>query len=143
MPHPPAPQLCPKELAPTEECFQGGILPFAENATIVRSPFGAFEDFSIPATDVGGAGDVGSSSSSSSSSKNKNNSTTFPPGSVWRRNPIPACNCDKGYNCTTNETDAAYWPYRNDTGGHHPCETGYQFTPPWEAGFGCAVYNVT
>ena len=110
------PQLCPKERTPSEECFQGGVLSFDASTTVVRSPFGAFDDFSIPAKDV--------------------HTGTFPEGSVWRRNPIPACNCDKGYNCSATESDRAYWPYRNTTPGEHPCGTGYQFSPPWPAGFG-------
>ena len=27
---------------------------------------------------------------------------TFPTGSMWRVNPIPACNCDKGFDCGVN-----------------------------------------
>jgi hypothetical protein len=29
---------------------------------------------------------------------------TFPVGSMWRRNPIPACNCDSGKSCGVNKT---------------------------------------
>lgn len=109
-------RLCAKGRSPSEECFQEGILSFADDQTVVRSPFGKFDDFSIDAMDV----DVG----------------THPKGSVWRRNPIPACSCDKGYNCTVDESDPAYWPYRNETSGDHPCGNGYQFPPPWDVGFG-------
>jgi hypothetical protein len=78
---------------------------------------------------------------------------TLPEGSAWRRNPIPACNCDKGYNCTrihrgkdsefdgAAETDdrrhdPAFDAYDPLGSGGHPCETGYQFEPPWAEGFG-------
>lgn len=109
-------RLCPKDQAPSEECFQEHVLPFADATTLVRSPFGHFEEFPIDAMDV--------------------HTGTFPEGSVWRMNPIPACNCDLGYNCSSTQDDVAYYPYHNDTSGDHPCETGYQFNPPWPAGFG-------
>ena len=112
-------RLCPKSEAPTESCFEANLLEWAQNTTTVRSPYGDFGDFEIPARDVR----VG----------------TFPAGSAWRRNPVPACNCDKGYNCTAEDPDpvhAAYDDGEEDEGGDHPCETGYQFTPPWPGGFG-------
>ena len=116
-------RLCPKNDAAypsEEECFQKHVLPFADNTTTVRSPYGSFEDFSIPARDV----DEG----------------TFPVGSAWRTNPIPACNCDKGYNCTVpadgTKSSPVHYAYDTDAPGEHPCETGFQFPPPWPEGFG-------
>ena len=37
---------------------------------------------------------------------------TFPLGSEWRRNPIPACNCDKGFACKFGADDMT---------GEEPC----------------------
>ena len=107
-------RMCPKDAEPTEACFTSHVLGFATNTTTVRSPWGEFADFEIPAHDVG----VG----------------THPAGSSWRMNPIPACNCDLGYNCTVSE-QGVHTAYEASAGAF-PCETGYQFAPPWESGFG-------
>jgi len=87
---------------PSEECFQETILAWDSADTVIRSPYGEFADFKIAAKDV--------------------SEGTFPKASQWRMNPIPACNCDKGYNCTT-DGDPVYAPYSDGTTGGHPCET--------------------
>lgn len=108
-------RLCPITEVPSEDCFTANVLSFAGDATTVRSPYGNFDDFWIHAKDVSNG--------------------TYPEGSVWRMNPIPACNCDIGYNCTRDGNDK-YAAYETDSPGGHPCETGYQFSPPWDTGFG-------
>eukprot|EP01047_Picozoa_sp_COSAG01_P048539 COSAG01_NODE_4738_length_4782_cov_14.714072_5_plen_343_part_00 len=69
-------RLCPKGQPLNEECFRSHPLRFADKTTTVRYHDGSRGDFEIPAMDVS----VG----------------TVPAGSSWRRNPIPACNCDQG-----------------------------------------------
>ena len=107
-------RLCPSGTDLTEECFRSGILPFATNTTTIRSPWDDFSDFKIQARDVS----IG----------------THPERSAWRMNPIPACNCDLGYNCTIAE-QGVHTAYEQSSGAF-PCETGYQFDPPWSTGFG-------
>lgn len=108
-------RLCPKSKNPSEKCFQDNILTFASNLTTIRSPYNAFEEFSFTAKDV--------------------NQGTYPQGAAWRMNPIPACNCDIGYNCTATD-NGIYTAYNSQGKGLFPCEFGYQFTPPWKEGFG-------
>lgn len=109
-------RICPNDGTSIDEaCFTKNVLEFANNKTIIRSPYGKFEDFSIPVVDV--------------------SKGTYPSGSTWRRNPIPACNCDKGYNCTAVDDPTIYTAYENGKGGKF-CETGYQFEPAWPEGFG-------
>lgn len=108
-------RLCPSHSNPTEECFQSQVLNFATNTTTIRSPWNEFADFDVPARDV--------------------NIGTHPLGSAWRMNPIPACNCDIGYNCTLAEGGGVHSAYER-ANGLFPCETGYQFPPPWSSGFG-------
>lgn len=110
-------RLCPSDgsIPVDEKCFTSMVVPFATNTTIIRSPYGDFDDFEIPVVDV--------------------NEGTFPEGSTWRMNPIPACNCDKGYNCTVVDDPTIYTAYEAETGGKF-CETGYQFQPRWPEGFG-------
>lgn len=108
-------RLCPKNSPFTEDCFSSNILEFADETTTIRSPFGEFADFTIPARDV--------------------SEGTYPVGSVWRQNPIPACNCDVGYNCTAT-TNGTHTAYDFKGSGAFPCPTGYQFEPPFPEGFG-------
>ena len=68
--------LCPLGQELTEECFAATPLHFASSNTTIRYITGRLPDQQIPARDVG----IG----------------THPAGSVWRVNPIPACNCDNG-----------------------------------------------
>jgi len=48
---------------------------------------------------------------------------TYPKGSMWTRNPIPACESPAGRSCGTG-------PWGNQSGG------GVQFTPPFSYGYG-------
>lgn len=65
----------------TEECYQQTPLEFATDTTLITYYDNRTEPFYIDAvtTDVG----------------------TYPPGSQWRKNPIPMCNCDIGTGCGT------------------------------------------
>jgi len=73
---------------PTEACFQQTPLDFADNMTEIRYIDGSRKPFTIPAvtTSVG----------------------TYPKGSMWRKNPVPMCNCDIGTGC--GRKDAAVGP---------------------------------
>lgn len=63
----------------TEDCFQRTPLDFVGNTTRIHFMDGSRDDFEIDAvqTSVG----------------------TFPAGSMWRKNPVPMCNCDVGIGC--------------------------------------------
>lgn len=77
--------LCPAGEALTERCFEKLPLPFVGSTHTIRYLDNGTE-FTIPATDV--------------------NVGTWPQGSAWRVNPIPACNCDQGDSCVArNGTD--------------------------------------
>lgn len=85
-------RLCKKEKgkAATEACYQKTPLKFATDETEIRYKDGSKKPFKIvsPTTDVG----------------------TYPPGSQWRKNPVPMCNCDIGLHCrgkNQKEDDAA------------------------------------
>ncbi|MBA66373.1 MAG: hypothetical protein CL756_00435, partial [Chloroflexi bacterium] len=54
----------------------------------------------------------------------------YPADSTWRMNPIPACNCNKGYNCTIVDDPTIYTAYEDEK-GDGVCKTGYQFKPLW------------
>eukprot|EP01043_Picozoa_sp_COSAG02_P014291 COSAG02_NODE_587_length_19920_cov_78.898693_3_plen_234_part_00 len=69
-------RLCPKGSSLTEECFRKHPLEFADDTTTIRYHDDSRPDFEIPAMDVSRG--------------------TIPAGSTFRRNPIPACNCDSG-----------------------------------------------
>ena len=104
-------------------------LPFVGKTTTIRMDDNETQpDFEIPAMDT----TIG----------------TSPAGSAWRRNPIPACNCDlgeegscwggdnKGYGIGGNFTKA----YEIDPQGPKKtprCPTGVQFPPAWPEG--CAL----
>jgi hypothetical protein len=64
----------------TEECYQQGHLPFATETTEIRYHDNTNRSFLINATTTS----VG----------------TWPAGSMWRKNPIPMCNCDLGEGCS-------------------------------------------
>jgi len=63
----------------TEACFQQTPLDFVGDQTEIRYTDSSKPSVMIPAvtTSVG----------------------TFPKGSMWRKNPVPMCNCDVGYDC--------------------------------------------
>ena len=67
--------VCPAGSALNEECFNGHVLPFVGGNTTIRYLDGRGQKI-IPATDV--------------------TEGTSPPGSAWRRNPVPACNSGFG-----------------------------------------------
>ena len=76
---------------------------------------------------------------------------TFPLGSMWRRNPIPACNCDSGKSCGLNKTISGpypdYWksyaaePQPEPVGGSQHCATGTQFPVPCPKCYGQALFG--
>jgi hypothetical protein len=71
-------------------------------------------DFQIPAIDV--------------------NIGTSPKGSFWRRNPVPACNCDLGFLC--GNFSKPYWIDPEAKAKTPFCPTGTQFVPPHPAIYG-------
>lgn len=119
--------LCPASEELTEECFQANTLPFVGEHHTIRY-MDTHEQLIIPATDV--------------------SEGTFPAFSTWRRNPIPACNCDKGFGCGMNSTkeDGAGLSYA-DEGSPIPkgfsCPTGTQFPVPFDYGYGQQLWNNT
>jgi len=116
--------LCPSGEPLTEECFQMGTLPFVGDTHTIRYLDNKTE-FTIPAMDV--------------------NEGTWPAGSAWRRNPIPACNCDQGDECVYDSAADLVRAYAND-GPPHPkgdavatgndCPFGTQFPVPFPYGYG-------
>eukprot|EP01052_Picozoa_sp_SAG31_P067108 SAG31_NODE_25895_length_452_cov_0.628895_1_plen_134_part_01 len=78
---------------------------------------------------------------------------TFPPASVWRRNPIPACNCNSGKSCGVNKTtpnipgyphwDRAYaaGAQPEPVGGSQPCATGTLFPVPCPKCYGQSPFG--
>jgi hypothetical protein len=125
-----------------ERCFNAHVLPFVGANTTIRYLDGR-GDIVIPAADVA----VG----------------TFPAGSRWRRNPIPACNCDNGgqtpltgqgkAGCIFDPekvikgfTSGAYantgeGPDGGGLPGAENCSTGTQFPVPFEWGYGQQIWN--
>ena len=69
--------------APTEECFQQTPLDFATAETEIR-----YNDESKPSVNIPAV---------------TTSAGTFPKGSQWRKNPVPMCNCDLGYDCFGKE----------------------------------------
>merc|ERR1712232_1010814 len=115
-------RLCPKSSELEEDCFQSHPLPFVGNTTTIRMVQQAdrakVPDFEIPAMDV--------------------NIGTKPKGSFWRRNPVPACNCDLGFLCGWGDSNGTK-PYWKDPDAHAKtpsCPTGTQFTPPHPSIYG-------
>ena len=70
--------VCPRGENLTEACLSAHPLPFTGDTTI-RWLDGSQPEQQIPAMDV--------------------SEGTFPRGSVWRRLPVPTCNCDHGSGC--------------------------------------------
>lgn len=133
-------QLCPSSNNITEECFAGGSLDFVGSHHIIRYQ-DTGEELTIPARDV--------------------SEGTFPTGSAWRLNPIPACNCDRGYCNGFEDTDETI-PYSHDgppvpqftnhsiptpltpfgfpDGEDFDCWNGTQFEVPFPYGYGYLPY---
>jgi hypothetical protein len=118
--------LCPAGEALTEQCFDRMAMPFVGNHHTIRYMDNKTE-VTIPATDV--------------------SQGTWPAGSAWRRNPIPACNCDLGDSCsaarngTVSDLKTAYaddGPPRpkGDATNGNDCPTGTQFPVPFPYGYG-------
>jgi hypothetical protein len=110
-------RLCPKgaDLSNTitESCFQQNPLPFATQEHIIRYVDGT--ELRIEAVDVS----VG----------------VNPPGSAWRKFPVPACNCDMGSGCTQTEGKTSLKAYSVGT-KEEKCPTGLQFPKLWNEGYG-------
>ena len=133
--------VCPTSEGLTEACFrgEGRQLAFVGSNSTIRYRDGSHAPRSIAARDVR----VG----------------TTPAGSAWRRNPIPACNCDKGFDCSVNSTASNYsqTSYRNDAqptphtscaDGYScakglSCPTGTQFDVPFDFGYGQQIWDLT
>eukprot|EP00041_Stephanoeca_diplocostata_P014358 m.260040 g.260040 ORF g.260040 m.260040 type:complete len:375 (-) comp19673_c0_seq1:330-1454(-) len=120
--------LCPTGTPLTEDCFNKLPLSYVGSNHTIRYLDGRAE-LQIPATDV--------------------SEGTFPEGSTWRLNPIPACNCDKGFMCSPTDKKSeggARYSYAN-TGSPVPagfaCPTGTQFPVPFDYGYGQQVWNLT
>ena len=79
---------------------------------------------------------------------------TTPKGSTWRVNPVPACNCDKGFactrsaaarNCKEEDEKCSTYSYRADPPPQphgFDCSTGTQFPVPFPYGYGQQVWNL-
>ena len=66
---------------------------------------------------------------------------TFPPGSTWRRNPIPSCNCDAGSGCKPAGSNnsggaAAYENGSSPVPRGFDCPFGTNFDVPFDYGYG-------
>ena len=117
--------VCPSGTALTENCFNAHVLPFVGHNTTIRYLDGRGQKI-IPAQDV--------------------SQGTFPPGSTWRRNPIPACNCDGGDGCHAPGTDnrggrASYTNGTNPVPTGFNCPYGTMFDVPFDYGYGQHVWN--
>ena len=70
---------------------------------------------------------------------------THPAGSAWRRNPIPACNCDRGFKCVAGGAaengERAYWNGSNPVPHGYDCPTGVAFAPPFDFGYGQQLWD--
>ena len=119
-------RLCPVEAgAPTEECFRAHPLAFASNFSVLTFEDGSRPDARIPVVDV--------------------TDGVTPRGSTWRRNPIPACNCDQNDDCGVPSPGGVippqFAPYEWQKGFGPQCPTGVQFPPPCEGCFGWNQFN--
>merc|ERR1719375_957912 len=91
--------VCPKGRALTESCFFFHNLEFASDEHTIHWLDDSRPDINIPAVDV--------------------TEGTFPTGSAWRRNPIPACNCDQGGACQLGLNTHEHRAYANES--HSNC----------------------
>jgi len=100
-------RLMPVDIEQTEVNFQQHHLDFVSNNSTIRFVDSTKDDFVIPGKIV--------------------NKGTYPKGSHWKRNPIPACNCDLGFNCYDKGGERNFLtPYFNSPGLER-CPTGLQF----------------
>ena len=116
--------LCPSDEALTEECLAKQPLSFVGNHHTIRYMDNGTE-FDIPAMTL--------------------TEGTWPHGSMWRRNPIPACNCDQGDSCSLAQNASALTKAYADDGPPQPkgeathgndCPYGTQFPVPFPYGYG-------
>lgn len=119
--------VCPKgatNAAVTEACLHAHPLQFVGSNHTIRYTDGRPE-LQIPAKDVAEG--------------------TFPKGSTWRANPIPACNCDQGFGCSANTSEPMHVPYWNGSmpvpAGYN-CPTGTMFPPPFDYGYGHQMWTI-
>lgn len=121
--------------SPDEDCFEANPLRFADSEQRVRfSEAAGGGEVVIGAVDV----DVG----------------VHPAGAAWRRLPLPACNCDRGYYCgaagsaaSGKTVSAASTAYAAGQKAHGECTTGLQFeaahlTSAWTEGYGYYVASL-
>jgi hypothetical protein len=115
-------RLCPKGQALTEECFRAHPLDFVGDTHTIRYNDGSKADLAINATQL--------------------STGVTPEGSTWRRNPIPACNCDiGGYGCTVDGKgfDKAY-ANNPDPISSEVCKTGTMYPAGFKNGAGGVGY---
>jgi len=113
-------RLCKADGDLTEECFQAGALEFSGDDHLITWIDGSKDDVSIPATTI--------------------SEGTTPAKSQWRRNPIPACNCDLGEGChydakcdgecTDPSKCDSMCAYEQQSDAPERCPTGVQFPVP-------------
>ena len=128
--------LCPANETLTEACFQKITLAFVGDFHVIRRLDNTSlpePEYTIPAMQT--------------------SEGTFPVGSMWRRNPIPACNCNSGKGCGVNKTMPSlpgyplwYKAYADEAqpepvGGSEPCPTGTQFPVPCPQCYGQAPFG--
>ena len=73
--------VCPKATPVTEDCLHAHPLKFVGSNHTIRYSDGRPELHILARTVSEG---------------------TYPAGSEWRVNPIPACNCDQGFGCSSS-----------------------------------------
>ena len=102
-------------------------LTFVGNTTTIRmaEQSAGVADFEIPAMDV--------------------NVGTKPRGTFWRRNPVPACNCDLGFLCGSKWVKRSngtkpYWIDPDAPTKTPACPTGTQYPPAHPAIYGYNTY---
>ena len=123
--------LCPSNETLSEEYFQKIMLPFVGNHHVIRH-MDNHSQYVIPAMQV--------------------SEGTYPTGSMWRRNPIPACDCDADKSCGVNKTTPshpshpAYYRAYADEGQPQPegagaCPTGAQFPVAFDNWYGQDIFD--
>ena len=66
---------------------------------------------------------------------------------LWARrvNPIPACNCDQGFGCSSTPDQDMHKPYRNGSSPvptGYKCPTGTMFPVPFDYGYGHQMWTI-
>jgi hypothetical protein len=135
--------VCPAGSALTDACFSAHVLPFVGSTHVIRYLDGRPE-LEIPARDVNvrwtaspslgpslGRGHTFAHACAAESILPVDQVGTYPAGSSWRINPIPACNCDMGRGCHVqgargNVKGLAYSDDRSKAVANQTCGTGLQ-----------------